>query len=492
VRRTAAIFAALLALCCVPLFSSVLPPLVDYPNHLARMHLLAEGGNQYYAVHWAPLPNLAADALIPLLARAMPLMLAGKVFLVLIFALIAGGVVWLNRIVSGGWRLWPMLVFLFLYNRIFLWGFINDLFGLGIALCGLSLWLQLEMRPTAWRIVVSCVVALACFFSHLVAFGVYALAIAGVELAPGWREWRGRQWLPLAGRIGVAAAQFVIPAAIFLVWWEPGAGGAVSYAGFARKFDLLFSVFDNYSRPFDVTCFVLMALALAMLAATRRLGLAPRMAGALALAFVAYLLLPSQLLSGTGADHRLPLALFLLLIAGSAPRLGRREAVVAASAAAVMLAVRLGVIESVWLRADKAYAADFAVLDRLPEGAKLAVAYPAGEENAQAIPLLHLPTLAAARREAFVPTVFAQPAQQPLVLTLPAQALAPLSVAPAWWLTFVDHDPVTRNLLGPALAQYGYVVFLDKDPFDLPPDPCLQPVAAEPRFKLAAIVPGCR
>jgi hypothetical protein len=341
------------------------------------------------------------------------------------------------------------------------------------------------------RLLASTIVALVCFFSHLVAFGVYALAIAGVELVPGWGELRRRQWLPFAGRIGVAAAQFVIPAAIFLWWWHPGAE-TVSYAAFLRKFDLLFSVFDNYSRPFDVTCFVLMALALVMLAATRRLGLAPRIGGALAVVFIAYLLLPSELLSGTGADHRLPLALFLLLVGGSAPRLGRREAIVAAGAAAVLFAVRLGVVESVWLRADKAYTADLAVLDRLPPGAKLAVAYPAGEEHAGAIPLLHLPTLAAARREAFVPTVFAEPAQQPLVRTPPAQALAPLSLPPAWWLTFVNHDPVTRNLLGPALAQYGYVVFLDRKPFDLPPDPCLQRIAAEPRFKLAAIVPGCR
>ncbi|HEY1795594.1 MAG TPA: hypothetical protein VGG57_05690 [Stellaceae bacterium] len=491
-RRTAAGFAALLVLACVPLFSTVLPPLVDLPNHLARMHLLAEGGNQYYAVHWAPLPNLAADAVIPLLARVMPLMLAGKIFLILIFALIAGGVVWLNRIVAGRWRLWPLLAFLFLYNRIFLWGFVNDLFGLGMALCGLALWLELELRPTALRIAASCLVALACFFSHLVGFGVYALAIAGVELVPGWIELRRRQWALLAGRVGVAALQFVIPAVVFLAWWEPGAGQTVSYAGFWRKFDLLFSVFDNYSRPFDVACFVLMALAPIMLAVTRRLNLAPRMAGALGLVFLAYLLLPSDLLSGTGADHRLPPALFLLLIAGSAPQLGRREAVLAAGAAAVLFAVRLGVVESAWLRADKAYTADLAVLDHLPRGAKLAVAYPAGEENVVAIPLLHLPTLAAARREAFVPTVFAEPAQQPIVLTPEAAALAPLSIAPAWWLTFVDHDPVTRNLLGPALAQYGYIVFLDRKPFDLPPFACLEKIAAEPRFQLVAIRPGCR
>jgi len=488
--RIAAAFAVLLALACVPIFSTVLPPLVDYPNHLARMHLLGEGGNQFYAVHWAPLPNLAADLIVPALARLMPLALAGKIFLVMIFALLAGGVVWLNRVVTGAGRLWPLLAFLFLYNRIFLWGFINDLFGLGVALCGLALWLALEQRPAGLRIAVSTLVALACFFSHLVAFGLYGLMIAGVELVPGWGEFLRRDYGALARRIGIAAAPFAIPAAICAVWWKPGAGGPISFAGFARKADLLFSVFDNYHRGFDIICFVTLLAAIGGLAASRRLHIAPRLIGAIALIFATYLALPSQLLSGTGADHRLPIALFLLLVAGSVSTLTRHEAIALGAAALVMLVARLGVIERVWLDADRVYAGDLAVLDHLPEGAKLAVAYPAGEAHAGAIPQLHVPALAAARREAFVPTLFASPAQQPLALTPAYRALADATVPPLWWLGFVERDPVAQGLLGPMLGQYDYVVFLDRRPFDLPASPCLSPVAAEPSFHLAAIVHG--
>src|SRR5579862_9421710 len=77
------VFAActlVLVLASIPLFSTVLPPLLDYPNHLARFWLLATGGDIYYAVQWAPLPNLAGDIVVPLLARAMPLALAGRLF----------------------------------------------------------------------------------------------------------------------------------------------------------------------------------------------------------------------------------------------------------------------------------------------------------------------------------------------------------------------------------------------------------------------------
>src|SRR5436189_1308864 len=115
----------LLAFYSVPLFSTVLPPLFDYPNHLARFAVLAAGGSECYEVRWAPLPNLAGDIIVPLLARAMPLEIAGKLFLVMIFALILGG----NRAVGGAWRLWPLLAAAFLYNLQLRWGFLNYLFG---------------------------------------------------------------------------------------------------------------------------------------------------------------------------------------------------------------------------------------------------------------------------------------------------------------------------------------------------------------------------
>src|SRR5437879_399276 len=145
-------FALLLALVTVPLFSTVLPPLVDYPNHLARMHLLKEGGDAFYAVRWAALPNLAEDLIVPPLAQLVPLDTAGKLFLVMIFALMAGGAVWLNRCATGSWRLWPLLAFLLLYNRILLWGFLNYLFGIGVALVGTASWLALEARRCWLRV----------------------------------------------------------------------------------------------------------------------------------------------------------------------------------------------------------------------------------------------------------------------------------------------------------------------------------------------------
>lgn len=484
-------FALGLAIAAAPVFSTVLPPLFDYPNHLARMAVLAAGGSRFYAVHWAALPNLAEDLIVPLLARAMPLALAAKLFVMASFALSAGGALWLNRVATGGWRGWPLLAFLFLYTRTFLWGFLNYLFGVGCALCGTALWLALERRPPWLRIAASTAAAFVCFFSHLAAFGVYAIAIMGVELPPGLDELHARRWRAFARRVAIATPQLVLPAAVFLALSPHPPGNGIAYGAIWRKADLLFTVFDNYNRPFDIVCFAAFLGLILALAATRRLGLDRRLAAALALLAAAYLMLPSRLFSGAGLDHRLPAAGFLLLVAASAPRFASRRRALAIGAAALTLwSARMAAIERVWRDADPVYRTDLAGLDALPRGTRLAVAFPASAVNSTAVPLVHFATLAVARRGAFVPTLFALPGQQPVALRSPYAALAAAAPPALLWAGLVGEEPEARAAARQALAGYGYVAFTDRKKVRVPPERCLAPVFRGPRFQIFAIRHG--
>ncbi len=492
--RVWGIFALLMIVMAVPLFSTVLPPLFDYPNHLARMHVLSEGGNQFYAVHWEPLPNLAQDLIVPPLAQLMPLDMASKLFLVALFGLTTGGTIWLNRVATGAWRMWPLLAFLLLYNRMFLWGFLNYLFGIGVALAGTALWLTLERGRWWLRTLASSLVALACYLSHIAAFGFYALVIIGIELLPAWGELRAWRWPALARRMAIAGAQFAIPAVLFLGYWHPATGGGISYAAFWRKADLLFSVFDNYDRAFDIVCFGLFVGLIGWLAATRRLRLSPRLAGAAGLVFAAYLALPSQIYGGSGVDHRLPVAMFLLLIAASAAKFpNRRTAAAIGVASAALLVTRMALLEYVWLRADHIYSADLAGIDKLPRGAKLAVAHPASAINFVPVPELHLAALAVARREGFVSTVFAYQGQQPLALRPPYAALADMAAPQRFWTVLTGGDPAEVTQLLPVLQHYDYVVLTGGGPVAVPANRCLTTFFRQPTFQIFAVLhdPGC-
>ena len=153
----------------------------------------------------------------------------------------------------------------------------------------------------------------------------------------------------------------------------------------------------------------------------------------------------------------------------------------------------MAVIEQVWRQADRIYSADLAGIDALPRGAKLAVAMPAGLTHVAPIPEVHLPTLAVARREAFVPTLFADPRQQPIRLNPPYAGLAEAVPPPQIWAALVDGDIAERIRLLPILEQYDFVVFVDRYAIHVLPNQCLSPILERPSFQIFAVLrePSC-
>src|SRR6266849_4217578 len=461
-RRFVLLFAALFAAAAAPVLICDTLPLFDYPNHLARMHILADLARspdlqRFYAIVGRPVPDLAMDAITPTLAHVMPLVWAGKAFVLLTLFLLVGGVAALHRTLFGVWSAWPCLAFLLLYSRILLWGFLNYLFGLGLGLCATALWIALRHQSPALRLAVGALAALALFFAHLLAFGLYGVMVMGYEAGQLLR----RRSAPggAAAALALAGVAFV-PALLVLAVATPGAlGGAVRYGHLARKLDLLFSVFDNYSRAFDVACFALFALALIFLFGRRWVRLAPAMSVPLALLALAYLAMPSQLATGSGADHRIPLLL------------------------------GLGVVAAVWHGSDQLYASLLPALDGMPAGSRVAVAFPPEALNSEAAPLAHFPTLAIIRRDAFVPTLFAFPTQQPVALRPAYRALADRLAPERLWAGVVDAAPPLDDGERAALRGYDYVALVGRHPFALPTQPELERVFAAPRFALFRVVP---
>src|SRR5271165_2176647 len=259
----AALFVILATLACLPVLLCETLPLIDYPNHLARMHILSELPSSarlqdYYAIAWQPLPNLAMDLTVPPLARLMPLAWAGKAFVVATLCLMSGGAAVLHRVLYGGWSAWPLLAFLLLYDHALLWGFLNYLFGIGVGLFALAAWIALRPRP--WlRYALGAIFALVLFFSHLLAFGLYGVMAMGYEAGIIFRE-RLRPARAM-GVIILAGAPFLPPAAIYLLLTPKSGGGHIVYNDLTNKIPLFFNIFNNYSLPFDVACFAIAVLA---------------------------------------------------------------------------------------------------------------------------------------------------------------------------------------------------------------------------------------
>jgi hypothetical protein len=495
-RGALAAFLLLFLAVLVPLASVDLPPLVDYPNHLARMVILADGGHsswlaEYYRILWSPLPNLAMDVLVPPLLHVLPLMAAGRVFLALLLAVTAAGMLLLHRALWGRWSYWPCLGLLLLYNRIFLWGFVNFLFGLGLAFCAAALWVAIRRRGALLRVVANTVAATLVFFCHIEAQAILFLIVLGLEGGPAWRELRHGHWAALGARIVTAAIPFVPAAAIFLASWQPHAGGAWVLSDMAEKARQLLTVFGNYGFRFDLVCSVLFLALFVGLGAAGRLAAVPPLAWWLVITILAYIFVPNVMLTGASADHRIPLVIAMLLVVGTAPkRLGRQAGIAIGILVCAVLAARLVVIERVWLEAARIYQDDEATLALLPTGAKLGVADPWSILHDVDVPEVHIPLLAIPMRQAFVPPLFAYPAQQPVRLRDTWQDLEEATKPDRIWAAFVEQDRTVRTRLSPLIARYDYILFVYLQPFQVPPDKCIQFIRGSGTFQLFKVTPN--
>jgi hypothetical protein len=419
--KVALAFVLLSLVALAPVASVRLPPILDYPNHLARMHILAAlSGSadlaRYYRAVWKPIPNLAWDAAVPALAAIMPVESAMRLMLAAMLLALASGVMVLNRVAFQRWSAWPLFAFLLLYNRMLLWGFLNYLAGVALMLWALSAWIALERRRLSLRIVVGIVLATGIYFAHLAAFGAYGLAVMALSLAAPADKLKQT----------VAALTTLVPGAIlFLLAPTSGAASHIDYGNPFRKLDLPVSIFDNYSRFFDGATFGVVLIAVIAGLSRRWIVLHAGLRWSLVALLAAYIVLPSRLLSASGIDHRLPVAIALLFVAGTNwGDVARKWRNAATAALLALLLVRMGAIEAVWLKADRQYDALRPAFGRIAAGGTIAVAAPPSGVQAGGIPLFHFPTLAALDRDAFVNTIFADPRQQPLQFTPLAAGLA--------------------------------------------------------------------
>jgi len=120
-------FVLLMAVASVPIATHPLPPLSDYVNHLARTHVIEAIGtdsnlNRYYVVEWQIIPNLMIDLIVPVLHRFMSVYLAGQIFTILAFLLIASGALAFSRALNGRLSPLPWVASPLLYNGVLLVG----------------------------------------------------------------------------------------------------------------------------------------------------------------------------------------------------------------------------------------------------------------------------------------------------------------------------------------------------------------------------------
>jgi hypothetical protein len=434
-----------------PLAGTSIPPLSDYPNHLARVFLLgrlAEGAPVGpWTAQWAALPNLAVDVAGVALEPLLGLEGFGRAFIAATIVLHVLGCRALARELLGrpSWR--GVIAGALVWSEPLLLGYASFAFGFALSLWALARIVRVVDRAYDGRggsrdrsrdALVAGVLGLGVAVSHAAAAATLVAAALGFVAA---RVVRARR-IDRSSALGLAA--IVPPLAYVGAWWLRSASrGGVSRASPGMIARAMASPLTGLDARIDQASLAILAIVVfAALWSARPLAIRP---GALVAACAFALLVavfPSDVAGGIEVHGRFALGAWTLGLfaidrrpspltarasgASGPPEQVPGRLVVAALAAMSLFVARTAALGSALRDLDRDARDIRALFAReVPEGATVGVAwfFPAAPspseplaaaDRVRALATLHIPTLAIVDRRAEVPTLYDLPGAQPI------------------------------------------------------------------------------
>ena len=413
-----------------PLTLVDVPPLLDYPNHLARAVVLAFGPtdpvlSQMYAPHWAIIPNLGIDLVLPPLLDVFPVHVAGRIVIGMAIMLPILGTVAYSRAVFGTNSFWPFTSALIAYNGTLLLGFLNFMAGIGLALLVAAVWITWRERHPRSIIILTSIAAIALFFCHLTSVGFCLLLIGGHELE--WLYQHRRNTSALAVRIAAATPVLAGPLLLYALSPFSPMASDTAWPSLYDKLRELLMPFANYVLPLDIATAAAVVGFLLLCAIAGRCQVTARSAIPLVAMAVLFIASPNALKGTFLFDTRFVIMLGFLLFGAILPHCR------AATLFTGLLIVRMAVVGVAWWEHRQDLADLRATIASVPPGARVFLAeVPGGWRNGPISRRLsldlpvdeHMPALLLIEHRAWWPFLFDNPSQQPIETLPPYRELA--------------------------------------------------------------------
>jgi hypothetical protein len=464
-----------LVLCAVllaPLALVDVPPMLDYPNHLARATVLAFGSadpvlSRMYAVRWAIIPNLGTDLVLAPLLHVLPVHLAGRMVVGCAILLPVLGTIAYSRATFGTRSAWPLASGLVAYNATLLLGFVNFVAAIGTALLLAAAWIAWRDRAPLRTTALAIIGTVALFFCHLMGLVFFYALIAAYELE--WLCAHRTERSAMLARLAALAPLAGVPLGLYLLSPLALLPAKTEFLPLADKTWQLVFPFVNYVLPLDIATACAVGTFLVACIAKGRCRMTASSGLALLLVTGLYLAAPWAFKGTYFFDTRFAIMLGFLLFGAVLPAaLPRAAAIVAGTAFTLLFAIRMAVVALAWHGHRHDVADMHAVIATVAPGARVFVASVSPEEapdywrDGLASRRLstgirtdyHLPALLLIERRAYWPFLFDNPSQQPVATLPPYRELAERAGS------MVDHGAlaVTGKV---DLCGYDYVLLLE-------------------------------
>jgi hypothetical protein len=382
-------------LACLPFVVATYPQMTDYSSHLARWHIMLDGGRspwlaRHYLFQWRWSGNLGADLLIWPLAKLFGLETGGRVLGAMVPVLTGLGLVsveWaLRRRVGVG----ALLAFATIWSPALCMGLLNFGLALALALLAFAGWVRLEHWRWRWALFIP--VGFVVWVSHLAGWGVLGVLVLFYELH------RKHSFAAL-----IAPWPLAFPLLAQLGAGEPMGANLWGDDVVRYKISIWLQALRDQNFMFDMDTLALILAVLAWSAFKRKID--RRLGWATLVLFILTLAMPRHLGGGDYADYRLiavALMVGCLALSWQAPRW-------LLWLAPIPFLFRLGATTEAWATNSREMATILTVVEHLPEGARVASAVEEDRGEWPLNPFEHVGSYATIRRDALVNTHFAIP-----------------------------------------------------------------------------------
>jgi hypothetical protein len=429
-----------------PFLIARIPPVTDYPNHLARYWLIAGGAKDpalsvFYRIDWAnAVTNVGADRMVSLLAPWFSALTIGHAAIIVAAIAPPLGVLTLNLAVFRRLNPWQAMFPLAAWSTTLLMGFVNFQLGLALALLFASIDELIPRRRWLTAGLARIPLGVVLMIDHPFGLIFYAILVAG--LAMGAAPISPIDVRALGARLrraALAASWCVIPIAIVTLWGHhalPGAQHAptdvanpIRYLAYPGKFATLLSPLASYNIAQELVLAMTLAGLFTWLNRRRAFvvhgGLMLASAGLVFLSVAA----PSHAAGASWIDRRFPIMALMCAFGALQARadLSRRVSVSIGATTFALTVLQSAWVAWNWRAMSQDMNAAIAVLQDVPAGARLlpmqhdpslslkwrapAGRYMFGVGDAT---FRHYDSLAAPLRHAFSPKLFAAKGIQPL------------------------------------------------------------------------------
>jgi hypothetical protein len=428
--------ALLFAALAVPLLAAQVPPLTDYPNHLARCYILAFADSdavlgRMFSTHWQIIPNIAIDLILPPLMHVFSPFTAGRIALSLCLFVPVSGAIALSYVYFRRRSLWHLTPGFAAFNSLFLMGFMNFEIAIGIAMWGAAAWIRYREQSPWGAIASGLIVAPLVFFFHLMGFFFYALLVGCYELFAildgGLRQ--RDALINAAKRASLAAIPFLAPACLYLFSSLNKLSSVPIWGSRSTRAWSLFIPFLDYSLLFDLLVIAPVIAFLAWCVITARVEVSrPGLLAASILA-LGFLVLPVSIKSVWWVNTRMIVMLGFLVFAVFLPHgLSSRQRTISEFVIAILLLAKIAFITGVWIHSQQDVHDVRQIIAPVKAGRRVLDvqilkndnpawfdAMPVGRRIPHLNPTFwHLASFVLLDRRAFWPSIFANDTQQPI------------------------------------------------------------------------------